>query len=152
MLEGVLYYKPLLDKVIQRHREVVPSNVSASIAGRVSPSYTCFHAHFFGASGWKKAEIKRFPSLLKDRVKFERIWMTAEAIEILRVSSEIKNSTHQVGSTKKIKDPMSNFFSLWNEKKSTLQLSMHFLGFHFFFLWNPQFVEMASAINQAPKG
>ena len=55
-------------------------------------SYTRIHVHFFGAEIGNAPEIKRCPSILKDRVKYQSLLNRVNAAESKGISKSLKNS------------------------------------------------------------
>ncbi|XP_057467649.1 uncharacterized protein LOC130757012 [Actinidia eriantha] len=117
-------------------------------------TYTRIHAHFFGASIGKKSGIKRCPALLQDRSEFERIRKKVENAEKEGVSSSLKNSTLVRRQVPKHIGPLEESFALMDRHAvdSIIVRSLCANGIPFNVLRNPQFSQMVTAINRAPKG
>ncbi|KAK1434515.1 hypothetical protein QVD17_00259 [Tagetes erecta] len=124
--------KPLFDKVTF-HGAGNSKNPGGSkqwtcnhCKGKFTRTYTRIHVHFFGATVGKKAKIKRCPMVLRDRGLYERLF--SKGIE--------------------------EAFSMLERKEVDLKIVRGLCAnrIPFNVLRNPQFLEMISAIKNAPAG
>jgi hypothetical protein len=123
---------------------------------RFTSSYTRIHVHFFGPTPGKKADIKRCPSLIKDRAKYERLLKRVKEAEQVGVSKSLKNSTfsskQQCSASSKKTIEQSFGVMERNQVDMKIMRGLCANGIPFNVLRNPQFLEMISAVIKAPPG
>ncbi|KAJ0901317.1 putative ribonuclease H-like superfamily [Helianthus annuus] len=118
--------------------------------GRFTSTYTRIHVHFFGPPVGKKAEIKRCPAVLKDRELFEKLSKKVrEAENSGGVSKCLKNSVLSKNAPRK---RMEEAFGILERNAVDLKIIRGLCanGIPFNVLRNPHFIEMISAIKNAP--
>lgn len=120
--------------------------------GKFTSTYTRIHVHFFGASAGKKAEIKRCPAVCKVREMYERLLKKVREAESSRLSKCLRNSvlSKNVSSKKRLEESFGMLERNAVDMKVIRGLCAN--GIPFNVLRNPQFLEMISAIQQAPAG
>ena len=100
----------------------------------------------------KKAEIRRCPTLLKDRQKYESLWNKVKDAENGGVAKSLKNTvlSKNLSSKKRIEES----FGMLERNAVDLKIIRGLCanGIPFNVLRNPQFNEMLHAIKKAPDG
>ena len=123
---------------------------------RFTSSYTRMHVHFFGAQVGRKAEIKRCPALLKDRVKYESLLNKVKFVEKAGVSRSLKNSVinKKQSSTSNSKKAIEDSFGVMERNIVDMKIMKGLCanGIPFNVRRNPHFQEMITAISKAPAG
>ncbi|KAF2286305.1 hypothetical protein GH714_013692 [Hevea brasiliensis] len=113
------------------------------------------HYHFFGAPPGKKAGIQRCPALMKDRVRYDKLRRMVEEAEKSGVSSSLKNSTISTKPKAIVvkANPIASAFNVMERDMVDLKVMKGLCanGIPFNVLRNPQFCEMVTATNNAPK-
>ncbi|KAI3816967.1 hypothetical protein L1987_10752 [Smallanthus sonchifolius] len=120
--------------------------------GKFTSTYTRIHIHFFGPAAGKKAEIKRCPTVLRDRAVLERLLKKVREAENCGISKCLKYSVlSKSGSSNKRIDES---FGILERNAVDLKIIRGLCanGIPFNVLRNPQFLEMISAIKHAPDG
>ncbi|KAK1406440.1 hypothetical protein QVD17_41738 [Tagetes erecta] len=120
--------------------------------GKFTSTYTRIHVHFFGAVVGKKAEIKRYPMVLRDRGLYGRLFSKVKEAENSGVSKGLKHSV--LSKNAPSKKGIEETFAILERKEvdSKIVRGLCANGIPFNVLRNPQFLEMISAIKNAPAG
>jgi hypothetical protein len=117
-------------------------------------SYTRIHNHFFGPQPGKKPQIGRCQAVMKNRTLFERLKKDVEQAEKMGVSPSLKHSTITKKHIPVVNKPLQDAFGMMEREAVDMKVIRGLCanGIAFNVLRNPQFHEMISAVNRAPKG
>ncbi|KAL7584675.1 uncharacterized protein LOC111920429 [Lactuca sativa] len=120
--------------------------------GKFTSSYTRIHVHFFGPAVGKTADIRRCPIMVKDQRKRESLRKKVTEAENSGVAKCLKNSvlSKNASSRKRIEESFGILERNVVDLKIVRGLCAN--GIPFNILRNPQFLEMISAIKNAPDG
>lgn len=120
--------------------------------GKFTSSYTRIHVHFFGPTVGKTAGIRRCPVMVRDQQKRESLRKKVTEVENNGVAKCLKNSvlSKNASSRKRIEESFGILESNAVDLKIVRGLCAN--GIPVNVLRNPQFIEMISAIKNAPDG